>query len=147
MPKVRSQGPRPAGSAGGWQTSPCPCVYPGQRTPPFPSTYSWSFQGPCLMPTLLLWTDKLISSCANNQKLSGRKPLNSPSFPGVLWNLSLSAPGLTASLILTGKDILSVLQGPFHLKPRLSHPHLLGLCFCILFFYFLYFYTPTFLYS
>ena len=127
MPEVRSQGPRPASSADGWQASRCPCVYSGQLTPPFHSTDSWSSQGTCLMPTLLLWTDKLISSSAKNQRLSGRKPSNSSSLPGVLCNLSLSAPGLTASLILTGRDILSVLQGSFHLKPRLSHPYLLWL--------------------
>lgn len=117
-----------AGSAGAWQVYPYPCMCSGQLTPHFPSNYSWpSSQGLCLTPTLLLWADDLIASSAKNQRLSDRNPLEflhsflrRPAMTYLSRHLDSPLP-----LIITGRDILSVLQGSFHLKPRLSHPHLL----------------------
>ena len=133
--QVRSQGPRPAGSAGGsagdlpvslgvlWAAH-CPFSY---------STHSCSSsQGPCLMPTLLLWTDKLISSSAKNQRLSGRKPLKflfPP--PSPLQLISLSTWPHRFPHPPRKRHLICPAHGSFDLKPRLSHPHLLWLCLAL----------------
>ena len=133
--QVRSQGPRPAGSAGGsagdlpvslgvlWAAH-CPFSY---------STHSCSSsQGPCLMPTLLLWTDKLISSSAKNQRLSGRKPLKflfPP--PSPLQLISLSTWPHRFPHPPRKRHLICPAHGSFDLKPRLSHPHLLWQCLAL----------------
>lgn len=113
----------------------------GSPLPHFVSSF-WSSQGPCLTPTSSSLVGDLISFSMENQRLSGRNPLKFLCSPLLLplYNLSFLAPGLTLPIIITGRGILSGMQGS---PPSCAlKPHLSLLSFPILIYYFSFFLSP-----